>query len=196
MAELITVAKYWRDWADHRFIICVFNNEDLNQVTWKQRVMEGDPKFEASQNIPDVSYHRFAKLMGLTGLFVDRPKNLGPGWDEALASDVPFCLKSRGIPKSADAPASDIRAGQESDDDAGEWRSQRGGRHSRHGAAGFEFGPSAETRMIRRHRAEGWRAGRTGRTWSAGRVEQLFPVLVVTKSRRFVPAIDLIRRRT
>src|SRR5205085_1743940 len=47
MAELITVAKYWRDWQDHRWIVCVFNNEDLNQVTWEQRIIQGDPKFEA-----------------------------------------------------------------------------------------------------------------------------------------------------
>ena len=32
----------------------VLNNHDLNQVTWEQRVMEGDPKFEASQDLPDV----------------------------------------------------------------------------------------------------------------------------------------------
>ena len=49
MAELITVAKYWRNWSDPRMVVCVFNNEDLNQVTWEQRVMEGDPKFDASQ---------------------------------------------------------------------------------------------------------------------------------------------------
>jgi pyruvate dehydrogenase (quinone) len=93
MAELITVAKYWRDWANHRFIICVFNNEDLNQVTWEQRVIEGDPKFEASQRIPDVPYHRFAELIGLKGIFVDRPENLGSAWDEALASDLPVLLE-------------------------------------------------------------------------------------------------------
>jgi thiamine pyrophosphate-dependent acetolactate synthase large subunit-like protein len=51
MAELITVAKYWREWADHHWIVCVFNNEDLNQVTWEQRIINGDPKFEASQRI-------------------------------------------------------------------------------------------------------------------------------------------------
>jgi len=104
MAELITVAKYWRDWADHRFIICVFNNEDLNQVTWEQRVMEGDPKFEASQNIPDVPYHRFAELIGLKGLFVDRPEDLGPAWDEALASDRPVLLEVKTDPEVPPMP--------------------------------------------------------------------------------------------
>ena len=85
MAELITVAKYWREWADQRWIVCVFNNEDLNQVTWEQRVMEGDPKFDASQRIPNVPYHRFAELIGLKGIYVDRPTLLGPAWEEALA---------------------------------------------------------------------------------------------------------------
>lgn len=104
MAELITVAKYWRDWADHRFIICVFNNEDLNQVTWEQRVMEGDPKFEASQGIPTVPYHRFAELIGLKGLFVDRPEDLGRAWDEALASDRPVLLEVKTDPEVPPMP--------------------------------------------------------------------------------------------
>ncbi|MDR9805623.1 thiamine pyrophosphate-requiring protein [Rhizobium hidalgonense] len=104
MAELITVAKYWRGWADHRFIICVFNNEDLNQVTWEQRVMEGDPKFEASQSIPNVPYHRFAELIGLKGLFVDRPEKLGAAWDEALASDRPVLLEVKTDPEVPPMP--------------------------------------------------------------------------------------------
>ncbi|TAX87318.1 thiamine pyrophosphate-requiring protein [Rhizobium leguminosarum] len=104
MAELIAVAKYWRDWADHRFIICVFNNEDFNQVTREQRVMEGDPKFEASQNIPNVPYHRFAELIGLKGLYADRPENLGPAWDEALASDRPAVLEVKTDPEVPPMP--------------------------------------------------------------------------------------------
>ncbi|WP_028747919.1 thiamine pyrophosphate-requiring protein [Rhizobium mesoamericanum] len=93
MAELITVAKYWRRWEDHRLIICVFNNQDLNQVTWEQRVMEGDPKFEASQSIPDVPYHQFAKLIGLRGILVDTAENVAPGWDEAFEADCPVVLE-------------------------------------------------------------------------------------------------------
>jgi pyruvate dehydrogenase (quinone) len=104
MAELITVAEYWRDWVDHRFIICVFNNEDLNQVTWEQRVMEGDPKFDASQTIPNVPYHRFAELIGLKGLFIDRPEELGAAWDEALASDRPVLLEVKTDPEVPPMP--------------------------------------------------------------------------------------------
>jgi pyruvate dehydrogenase (quinone) len=104
MAELITVAKYWRSWADTRWIVCVFNNQDLNQVTWEQRIMEGDPKFNASQEIPDVPYHRFAELIGLKGIFVDRPDALGAAWDEALAADRPVVLEVRTDPEVPPLP--------------------------------------------------------------------------------------------
>jgi pyruvate dehydrogenase (quinone) len=99
MAELITVAKYWKKWSDHRWIVCVLNNEDLNQVTWEQRVMEGDPKFNASQQIPNVPYHRFAELIGLKGIFVDNPDRLGAAWDEALAADRPVVLEVKTDPE-------------------------------------------------------------------------------------------------
>ncbi len=99
MAELITVAKYWRRWSDHRWIVCVFNNEDLNQVTWEQRVMEGDPKFNASQQIPNVPYHRFAELIGMKGIYVDRPDDVGAAWDAALASDRPVVLEVKTDPE-------------------------------------------------------------------------------------------------
>jgi pyruvate dehydrogenase (quinone) len=99
MAELITVAKYWRQWQDHRWIVCVFNNEDLNQVTWEQRIINGDPKFEASQQIPNVSYSRFAELIGLRGIYVGDPDTLGSAWDQALASDVPVVMEVKTDPE-------------------------------------------------------------------------------------------------
>jgi pyruvate dehydrogenase (quinone) len=104
MAELITVAKYWRRWSDHRWIVCVFNNEDLNQVTWEQRVMEGDPKFNASQQIPNVPYHKFGELIGFKGIYVDRPDALGAAWDEALAADRPVVLEVKTDPEVPPLP--------------------------------------------------------------------------------------------
>jgi pyruvate dehydrogenase (quinone) len=104
MAELITVAKYWREWANPRWVVCVFNNQDLNQVTWEQRVMEGDPKFNASQQIPDVPYHRFAELIGLRGIYVDNPDRLASAWEEALASDRPVVLEVKTDPEVPPLP--------------------------------------------------------------------------------------------
>jgi pyruvate dehydrogenase (quinone) len=104
MAELITVAKYWRSWSDHRLIVCVFNNEDLNQVTWEQRVMEGDPKFNASQQIPNVPYHSFAELIGLKGIYVDREDSVGSAWNEALNSDRPVVLEVKTDPEVPPLP--------------------------------------------------------------------------------------------
>jgi len=104
MAELITVAKYWRRWPNPKWICCVWNNEDLNQVTWEQRVMEGFPKFEATQQVPDVPYHRFAELIGLKGIYVDDPERMGSAWDEALAADVPVVLEVKTDPEVPPLP--------------------------------------------------------------------------------------------
>ncbi len=46
---LITVSKYWKEWKDPRLVVLVLNNHDLNQVTWEQRAMSGDPRLAASQ---------------------------------------------------------------------------------------------------------------------------------------------------
>ncbi|HTV80026.1 MAG TPA: thiamine pyrophosphate-requiring protein [Steroidobacteraceae bacterium] len=104
MAELITVAKYWREWATPRWAVCVFNNQDLNQVTWEQRVQEGDPKFNASQELPDVPYHKFAELIGLKGLYVDNVDHLGAAWQEALTCDRPVVLEVRTDPNVPPLP--------------------------------------------------------------------------------------------
>lgn len=104
MAELITVAKYWRQWQTPNWICAVFNNEDLNQVTWEQRVMEGDPKFEASQNIPDVPYHLFALSIGLKGIFVEREEDVAAAWEQALASDCPVLIEFKTDPNVAPLP--------------------------------------------------------------------------------------------
>jgi pyruvate dehydrogenase (quinone) len=98
MAELITIAKYWKRWSDPRLVVMVLNNGDLNQVTWEQRVMEGDPKFEASQDIPHVRFDRFAELIGLTGIHVDTPEAIGPAWDQALGCGRPCVLNIRTDP--------------------------------------------------------------------------------------------------
>lgn len=104
MAELITVAKYWRGWHDPRFVVCVLNNEDLNQVTWEQRIMEGNPKFEATQSLPDFPYHKFAEMIGLTGIYCDDPGDLGAAWDAALSASTPVVLEVKTDPEVPPLP--------------------------------------------------------------------------------------------
>jgi pyruvate dehydrogenase (quinone) len=91
--ELITVAKYWERWSDPRLVVLVLNNRDLNMVTWEQRALEGDPKFEVSQDIPDFPYARFAEVVGLKGVRVESPDDIEPSWDEVLAADRPAVLE-------------------------------------------------------------------------------------------------------
>jgi pyruvate dehydrogenase (quinone) len=93
LAELITIAKYRERWPDQRLIVLVLNNRDLNQVTWEQRAMSGDPKFVESQQLPDVPYARWAQLIGLTGIRTDDPAEVGHCWERALASDGPVVLE-------------------------------------------------------------------------------------------------------
>jgi pyruvate dehydrogenase (quinone) len=91
--ELLTIAKYWREWSNAHLIIAVLHNNDLNMVTWEQRIMEGDPKFEASQNLPNFEYAKYAELLGLRGIRVDREEEIGRVWDEALAENRPTVLE-------------------------------------------------------------------------------------------------------
>jgi pyruvate dehydrogenase (quinone) len=92
--SLIDAAKYKDKWRDPRFIVLVLNNGDLNQVTWEMRVMSGDPKFKASQELPDFPYAKYAELLGFKGIRVDRPEDVGPAWDEALASKKPVVYEA------------------------------------------------------------------------------------------------------
>lgn len=91
---LITVAKYWREWRNPSFIVLVLNNRDLNQVTWEQRVMQGDPKFETSQSLPDFDYDQYAEMLGLRGLRVDSHDQVGEVWDQAMTSDKPVVINA------------------------------------------------------------------------------------------------------
>ena len=92
--ELITIAKYWERWSDPRLVVLVLNNRDLNMVTWEQRALEGDPKFAASQGIPDFPYARYAELLGLRGVRVESPDEIGAAWDQVLAADRPAVLEA------------------------------------------------------------------------------------------------------
>jgi pyruvate dehydrogenase (quinone) len=92
MAELITAAKYHERWADRRLVVLVLNNRDLNQVTWEQRALEGDPKNPATQVIPDVRYADFARSIGLDGIRIESPDAIDAAWEEAFQADRPFVI--------------------------------------------------------------------------------------------------------
>ena len=104
MAEMLTAAKYYKTWADPRMIVLVLNNEDLNQVTWEQRVMEGDPEFRASQEIPYLDYAAYANLIGLTGIKITQSSEIDDAWREALSADRPVILDAKTDPNEAPLP--------------------------------------------------------------------------------------------
>ena len=99
LAELITIKHYWQQWADPRLVVAVLHNNDLNQVTWEMRAMEGAPKFVESQSLPDVDYAAFAASLGPARRSASTsPTSVGPAWDRALAADRPTVLDVRTDP--------------------------------------------------------------------------------------------------
>ena len=92
MAELITIKRYWQEWADPRLIVAILHNNDLNQVTWEMRAMAGSPKFAESQDLPDVDFAAFAASLGLNAMAIKDPDELGDAWRNALAADRPTVL--------------------------------------------------------------------------------------------------------
>jgi pyruvate dehydrogenase (quinone) len=94
IAELVTVADRWRGWADPRFVVLVLKNRDLAEVTWEQREMEGEPRFDASQSLPDFPYAGYAELLGLGGITVDDPDQVGGAWERALSADRPTVIEA------------------------------------------------------------------------------------------------------
>ncbi|WP_439883299.1 thiamine pyrophosphate-requiring protein [Pontibacter sp. MBLB2868] len=90
---LITIAKYWKRWSNPKLVIMVLKNLDLNQVTWEQRVMVGDPEFTTSQDVPDFPYAQYAEMLGLKGVKVEKPEDIGSGWDAVLGADRPAILE-------------------------------------------------------------------------------------------------------
>jgi pyruvate dehydrogenase (quinone) len=90
---LITLARVWHEWGNPRLTVMVLNNGDLNQVTWEQRAFTGDPRYLPSQALPDFPYARYAELVGLGGVRVEHPEQVGPAWEQALAADVPTVIE-------------------------------------------------------------------------------------------------------
>ncbi|AHI27407.1 thiamine pyrophosphate-requiring protein [Komagataeibacter xylinus] len=101
---MITISKYWKQWSNPRLIVLVLNNQDLNQVTWEERIQLGKGKTESTQSIPDFPYHRYAELLGLKGIYVDDPDDVATAWEEALSADRPVILEARTDPNVPPLP--------------------------------------------------------------------------------------------
>jgi len=95
---LITAAKYYKRWSDPRLIVAVLNNRDLNMVSWELRALGASPKVAETQDLPDIDYAAQAELLGLKGLTVRGPQDVGRVWDQALAADRPVVIDVKADP--------------------------------------------------------------------------------------------------
>jgi pyruvate dehydrogenase (quinone) len=84
--------------------VAVLHNNDLNQVTWELRAMGGSPQFLPSQQLPDFDFAGYAQLLGLHGIAVDSPEQVGPAWDEAISAQRPCVVDFRTDPAVAPIP--------------------------------------------------------------------------------------------
>ena len=127
IAELVTVASRWRDWADPRFVVLVLHNRELAEVTWEQREMEGEPRFDTSQSLPEFPYAAYAELLGLQGIRIAHPGDVPGAWDTALSADRPVVIEAivdPDVPLLPPFPAgeqklADFRAGLDAEGDSG-----------------------------------------------------------------------------
>jgi pyruvate dehydrogenase (quinone) len=92
-AELVTVQQYWQRWASPTFIVLVINNHDLNQVTWEQRALAGDPEYTEAQDVIEFPYARYAEMLGFEGIRVEKPEHLEDAWRRAFAAKRPVLLE-------------------------------------------------------------------------------------------------------
>jgi len=104
LAALITVKKYWKEWSDPRLIFLVLNNRDLNQVSWEMRIEAGNPKLPSTQDLPDFPYATYADSLGLKGIRVNKPEDVGPAWDAALSADRPVVFEAYVSPNVTTIP--------------------------------------------------------------------------------------------
>lgn len=56
--------------------------------------MAGDPKFEASQVVPAFGFAHYAEMIGLRGIRVEAPEEVGPAWDRSLSAACPVVLEA------------------------------------------------------------------------------------------------------
>lgn len=90
--ELITIGESWRQWQNPQLIVLVLNNRDLNFVTWEQRGMKGQPKYDASQVLPGFSYAEYARMLGLEAIRIEHPDQIVPAWEAALRANRPCVI--------------------------------------------------------------------------------------------------------
>ena len=94
LMELATAQRYADRWTEPTFVVCIFNNRDLNMVTWEQRVLAGDPEYPASQTLPDLPYAQIAELIDLKGIRVDDPALLAVALEDAFTSGLPVVVEA------------------------------------------------------------------------------------------------------
>jgi pyruvate dehydrogenase (quinone)/pyruvate oxidase len=86
MGEFLTAVKYQLP-----ITVVVIRNNTLGQIKWEQIVFLGNPEYGCDLHNPD--FARFAELCGGVGWTVERPEEIRPALEAALASGKPALVE-------------------------------------------------------------------------------------------------------
>ena len=100
MAELITVAKYWRDWTDKRWIVCVFNNRGPEPGDLGAARHGGRPEIRGLAADPERALPSLRRADRAQGhLSSTSPRPWAPRGTRRSLPTGPSCSRSRPIPR-------------------------------------------------------------------------------------------------
>jgi len=68
-------------------VVVVIKNNTLGQIKWEQIVFLGNPEYGVDLN--DFDFAKFAEACGGVGFNVDRPEDIRPALEQAIASRRP-----------------------------------------------------------------------------------------------------------
>jgi pyruvate dehydrogenase (quinone) len=86
MAEFLTAVKYGLP-----VVVVVIKNNVLGQIKWEQIVFLGNPEYGVDLHNPN--FAKFAELCGGAGWTVERPEEIRPALEAALASGKPALVE-------------------------------------------------------------------------------------------------------
>src|SRR6478609_1520401 len=86
MAELVKAVKYKLP-----IIVVVVKNNTLGQIKWEQVVFLGNPEYGV--DLAPIDFAKFAEACGGVGISVDRPEDIGPALQRAMALKRPCVVE-------------------------------------------------------------------------------------------------------
>ena len=86
MGEFATAVKY-----DLPILVVIIKNNTLGQIKWEQIVFLGNPEYGCE--LHEINFARYAEACGGLGFTVEKPEDIRPAFEKALASGKPSVVE-------------------------------------------------------------------------------------------------------